>query len=79
MGGDQAMRVVERLPAWRFSQGMIVIYLVNVRCRTHAFVVCVAKVQSMIQKGATPNVARPEVNMARETLACVCNTNPQPH
>jgi hypothetical protein len=79
MGGDQAMRVVERLPAWRFSQGMFVIYVANVRCHTHAFVMCVVKVQSMIQQGATANVARPKVNMARETLACVCNTNPQPH
>ena len=72
MGGDQAMRVVEKLLPWRFSQGMFVIYVTNVRCHTHAFVVCVVKVQSMIQKGATPNVARPEVNMTRETLACVC-------
>ena len=50
---------------------IVFVYAVTMRCHARAFVFCVVKVKTMIQKGATPNVADPEVNVACETCTRV--------
>ena len=64
MGRQQRRSFVGREPRGRLSQGSDAMLVTNASYRAHAYV-CVAKVRTMIRKGAAPNVGRPKVNLAR--------------